>query len=192
MTKLLFLSGSIRRDSLNKKLTRCAADMARKIGGAEITYIDLADYPMPFYNGDDEAATGLPENAKKLKQLFIQHDGVFISSPEYNSSIPALLKNAIDWISRPEKTDPYYLVAFVDKVIAICSASPGELGGMRGLAALRIMFTNIYSIVVPKQLGVKHADKAFDANGNLNDPGQQQALHSVISQFITVATKLKK
>jgi chromate reductase len=191
MTKLLFLSGSIRKDSLNKKLAKNAVELAKKIGGAEITYIDLADFDMPIYNGDLEDASGLPENAKKLKNLFIEHDGFFIASPEYNSSISGLLKNSLDWISRPEKSDSGSLVAFTGKVAAISAASIGGLGGIRGLVHLRSMLTNIFTIVVPQQLTIPAATNEFDAEGKLSEK-HQKALHAVVEQFIMVATKLKK
>ncbi|MEN8837050.1 MAG: NAD(P)H-dependent oxidoreductase [Celeribacter marinus] len=100
MTKLLMFAGSARKASTNKQLAALAARTAKE-AGAEVTLIDLADFDMPIYNGNIEADTGLPENAKRLKQLFVEHDGFFIASPEYNSSISAVLKNALDWISRP-------------------------------------------------------------------------------------------
>lgn len=191
MTKLLFLSGSIRKDSLNKKLAQNAAAIAKKIGGAEITLIDLADFDMPIYNGDLEDASGLPEQAKRLKKLFIEHDGFFIASPEYNSSISALLKNSLDWISRKEPSDSAGLLAFSGKVAAISAASTGGLGGIRGLVHLRMMLTNIFTIVVPQQLTIPAADKEFDAEGNLSEK-YQKSLHNVVAELITTASKLKK
>jgi chromate reductase len=191
MTKLLFLSGSIRKDSLNKKLAKNAVEIANKIGRAEITYIDLSDFGMPIYNGDLEAESGLPENAKKLKKLFIESDGFFIASPEYNSSFTPLLKNSLDWISRPEKTDLGSLPAFTGKVAAISAASIGGLGGIRGLVQLRAMLTNIFTIVVPQQLTIPTATNEFDADGKLSEK-HLKSLHNVVEQFITVATKLKK
>src|SRR6185295_2879266 len=98
--KILAFAGSMRKDSFNKKLIRVAAEGARS-AGAEVTLIDLKDFPLPVYDGDLEAAEGLPAGAKKLKELFLQNQGLLIASPEYNSSIPGTLKNAIDWVSRP-------------------------------------------------------------------------------------------
>ena len=98
--RILAFAGSLRAESFNKKLARVAAEALRKAGG-EVTLIDLRDYPLPLYDGDLEAASGLPENGRKLKSLFLEHQGLLISSPEYNSSIPAVLKNTIDWVSRP-------------------------------------------------------------------------------------------
>jgi NAD(P)H-dependent FMN reductase len=191
MTKLLFLSGSSRKDSLNKKLTNNAVAIAKKIGSANITHIDLADFPMPIYNGDIEDESGLPEHAKRLKKLFIEHDGFFIASPEYNSSISPLLKNSLDWISRKETSDESGLIAFTGKVAAISAASIGGLGGIRGLVHLRMMLTNIFTVVVPQQLTIPTAQNEFDADGNLSEK-YQKSLHNVVAEFITTATKLKK
>src|ERR1700690_2177036 len=98
--KILAFAGSTRKESFNKKLVKVAADAARA-AGAEVTYLDLKDIPMPLYDGDLETEQGLPENAKKFKAMLLAHDGLLISAPEYNSSISGVLKNAIDWASRP-------------------------------------------------------------------------------------------
>ncbi|MCE9518722.1 MAG: NAD(P)H-dependent oxidoreductase, partial [Verrucomicrobia bacterium] len=129
--KILAFAGSTRAGSFNKKLIRIAADAARA-AGAEVTLIDLRDYPLPLFDGDLEDENGLPENAKKLKALMRESDGFLISSPEYNSSITAVLKNAIDWASRQETDDEPSLVAFRGKAAVLMSASPGALGGLRG------------------------------------------------------------
>lgn len=189
MVKVLFLAGSARKDSVNKKLAKQAAEQAKETG-AEVAYIDLADYDMPIYNGDLEDAEGLPENAKKLKQLFIAHDGFFISSPEYNSSISPLLKNALDWISRQEEGDAGGLVAYKDKVAALVAASPGGLGGMRGLVVLRMMLGNIGVHVVPNQFALGGAMKAFNDEGALVDVGNQSRLQVVVEQFIETTKQI--
>ena len=108
--KILAFAGSTRTESFNKKLVKIAVEGARA-AGAEVTLIDLRDFPMPLYDGDLEAASGLPENAKKVKQLMISHHGFLISAPEYNSSITAVLKNTFDWVSRPETDDEPPLVS---------------------------------------------------------------------------------
>ena len=110
MAKLIFLSGSVRKDSLNKKLVAQAYEFAKELG-TDAKLIDLNNYEMPFYDGDLEAASGLPENAKKLKKEFVECDGFFIASPEYNSSFSPLLKNALDWISRPSEKGEAGLIA---------------------------------------------------------------------------------
>lgn len=153
MAKLLFFAGSARKESMNKKLAKLAADMAQE-AGAQVTHIDLKDFEMPLYDGDVEAQNGIPENAKKLKQLFVEHDGFFIASPEYNSSMPPLLKNTLDWISRPHEENEASLIAFTGKIAALGAVSPGRLGGLRGLVSLRMMLGNIGVTVVPSQVAV--------------------------------------
>src|SRR5713101_7819598 len=112
--RILAFAGSLRVESSNKKLVRAAADAVRAAGG-EVTVVDLRDFPMPLYDGDIEAASGVPENGKKLKKMFVESQGFLISSPEYNSSITGVLKNTIDWVSRPAPGEPG-LVAFTGKV----------------------------------------------------------------------------
>ena len=135
--KILAFAGSLREGSYNKKLIKTA------IQGAEVTYIDLKDYPLPIYNADIEEKEGLPANAIKIKELMWKHDGFIIASPEYNSSISAALKNLIDWASRPATKEEVYLSCFIDKVALLISASPGYLGGIRGLVHLRSILENI-------------------------------------------------
>ncbi len=166
MPKILAFSGSIRRDSWNRKLIQAAVDATRAAGG-DVTLIDLADYPLPIYNGDLEDKEGLPDNALRLKALFKEHDALLISSPEYNSSIPPLLKNTIDWVTR-EWQGESGLVPYQNKVAAIMSASPGSLGGMRMLPHLRQILNALGVLVLPGQFALAHADTAFDAeNGAL-------------------------
>lgn len=166
--KILALAGSTRTASFNKQLVRFAAEAARA-AGAEVTVVDLRDYPLPLFDGDLEDHEGLPENAKKLKALFREHDGLLIASPEYNSSITAVLKNTLDWVSRGETDDEPALVAYRGKAAALLSASPGALGGLRGLVHLRAILGNIGVIVLPDQAAVPKAHEAFDAGGRLKD-----------------------
>lgn len=182
MTKILFLAGSARKASLHKKLARYACEIANA-QGAQTTFIDLADYDMPIYNGDIEEETGLPENAKKLKKIFAQHDAFFIASPEYNSSFSPLLKNAIDWISRPHEENEPRLVAFNGKVAAISSISPGALGGLRGLVPLRMLLGNIGVLVVPTQAAINSGADAFDENGHIKNEMQKGLLTESIQQL---------
>ncbi len=163
--KILALAGSLRKESFNKKLVKIAAAGARK-AGAEVTIIDLADYPMPPYSEDLEKENGIPQKGKELKRLFIEHDGFLFSSPEYNSSISGTFKNAIDWVSRPEKGEPS-LIAYSGKTAAIMSASPGSLGGMRGLVHLRAILGNIGVLILPDQVTIPLAHEAFNPNGQL-------------------------
>lgn len=188
--KILALAGSMRKDSFNKKLIRIGAKELKK-AGAEVTLIDLNDYRLPLYHGDEEEAHGLPDKAKELKKLFIEHDGFLFSSPEYNSSVSGVFKNAIDWVSRPEKTDAYYLVAYKKKVAAIMSASPGALGGLRGLVHLRSLLENIYVFVLPDQVTVPHANEAFDDNDNLKDAAKFKKVSELAFQLTDIISKFK-
>ena len=191
MFKLLFFAGSARKDSINKKLAKIAADMAQK-AGAQVTYIDLKDFEMPLYDGDLEAQNGIPENAKKLKQLFVEHDGFFIASPEYNSSISPLLKNSLDWISRPHEENEAPLIAFKGKVAALGSVSPGGLGGLRGLVPLRMMLGNIGVTVVPSQTAISSGFQAFDDNEQLKDDNQIAMLKATIDEFVKIASRMSE
>ena len=132
----------------------------------EATLADLRDFPMPIYDGDLEAGQGLPTAAKALKELARRHDGFAIASPEYNGSFPALLKNALDWISRPEPGERP-LEVFRGKVAAILSASPGPGGGQRVLRHLRELLEMMSVTVIPGQLSLARANAAFDAAGRL-------------------------
>ncbi len=186
--KILAFSGSTRTGSLNKQLVKIAANAARN-AGAEVTYIDLRDFPLPLYDGDLEAAEGMPENARKLKQIMLEHQGLLIASPEYNSSLSGVLKNMIDWVSRPEANEPP-LVAFADKVAVIMSTSPGGLGGIRGLVHLRSILGNIRVIVLPDQYALPNAFQAFNEDGTLKDLKQQQTVEQLGSKLATVLAKL--
>src|ERR1051326_5305357 len=163
--KVLVFAGSIRGDSYNRKLALAAAAALRS-AGVETTWADLKDYPMPLYDGDVEAVQGLPPSARAFKQLLMDHDAFVIASPEYNGSFPALLKNVIDWTSRPERGEKP-LAAFRGKTAAILSTSPGSGGGQRGLRHLRELLEMIGVTVLPSQLAIPRAFEAFDAAGEL-------------------------
>jgi NAD(P)H-dependent FMN reductase len=169
MSKILAFSGSTRRESHTKKLLQAAVAATRAAGG-DITVIDLDDYTLPLYNGDLEARDGLPENAQRLKLLFKQHQALLIASPEYNSSVPPVLKNAIDWVSRDWQGESG-LVPYQNKTALILGASPGNLGGMRMLPHLRQILTALGVVVTPKQVSVVDAEHAFDDAGALHDAG---------------------
>ncbi len=190
MTKIIVFAGSSRKESTNKKLAKYGAKKL-KAAGVEATFVDLADYPMPIYNGDLEDEKGLPENAQKLKKLFIEHDGFLIASPEYNSSFSALLKNVIDWTSRATKNDATPLTAYKGKTAGIFSTSPGALGGLRGLVHLRSVLGNIGAHVVPNQAAISGIE-AFDDNGNLVNKNHINMVHSVIEQLAKTTKKLNK
>lgn len=187
--RILAFAGSLRAGSYNKKLVKIAADGAL-LAGAEVTIIDLKDYPLPLMDEDVEAQ-GTPENALKLKELMFAHQGLLISSPEYNSSISAALKNAIDWISRPIPGKPR-LACYIDKVACIMGASTGYLGGLRGLVHLRAILGNINVLVLPDQITLSNAHEAFNAEGKLFDVVKQAAVEDLGKKLTTVLTKLQQ
>jgi len=187
--KVLAFAGSLRRDSYNKKLVAAAANGARA-AGAEVTILDLASLPMPLFDEDLEARDGVHPNAMKLKDLMKSHDGFLISSPEYNSSVSAALKNAIDWASRPVPGEPP-LGAFAGKVAGLMAASPGMLGGLRGLVHLRAILGNIQVLVVPDQFALNQADQAFDDSGAMKDEKKRQIVEGIGRKVVQVAAKLK-
>ena len=187
--RILAFGGSLRRQSWNQKLANIAAEGARSTG-AEVTVICLRDYPLPLFDEDLEAEHGLPENAKKLKALFRDHHGLIIASPEYNSSISAALKNAIDWISRSESKDEPALSALTGKTAVICATSPGALGGLRGLVHLRAILGNIGITVLPDQQAIGSAYSAFSDTGRLSDIKQQQRIEALGATLANHLTKL--
>lgn len=186
--RILAFSGSLRVNSYNTRLVKLAVEGARKTG-AEVTFIELRDYPLPVFDEDLEAV-GTPENALRLKELMLEHDGLMIASPEYNSSITAALKNAIDWISRPIPGKPR-LACYINKVAAIMSASTGALGGLRGLVHVRAILSNINVLVIPEQISIPNADKAFTSEGSLIDPKQQAGVEGVAHALSSLLQKLK-
>ncbi|MCH8824872.1 MAG: NAD(P)H-dependent oxidoreductase [Planctomycetes bacterium] len=188
--RILAFAGSLRKNSFNKRLVRVAGDGASK-AGADVTVIDLAMYPLPVFDEDFEKAEGLPDNAIKLKAILKQHDGFLIACPEYNSSITAALKNAIDWASRPVP-DEQPLECFKGKVAAIMSASPGGLGGLRGLVHVRAILSNIGVLVLPDQRAISQAHEAFNDDGTLKDPKQQDAIEQIGAKLCQTVASLNK
>ena len=187
--RILAFGGALRRDSFNQKLAAIAAAGARD-AGAEVTLIALRDFPMPVYDGDLEDASGLPEAAKKLKALFREHHGLLIAAPEYNSSISGALKNAIDWVSRQETDDEPSLSALSGKSAVLMSASPGGLGGLRGLVTVRSILGNIGITVLPDQIAVSKAYEAFNDDGSLKDAKQQAGIKGLGAKLAKHLTKI--
>jgi len=187
--RILAFGGSLRRDSFNQKLAAAAAAGARE-AGAEVTLIALRDFPLPVFDQDLEDAEGMPAAAKALKQLFREHDGLLIAAPEYNSSLTAALKNAFDWVSRAETDDEPPLVAFTGKTAALCAASPGALGGLRGLVHVRAILGNIGVTVLPDQVAVSKAHEAFAADGTLSDAKQAARVQKLGAQLARHLTKM--
>jgi len=175
--RVLAFAGSTRTDSFNVKLVNIAAEGARE-AEAEVTVLNLKDFPMPLFNQDLETAEGPPEQATRLKGIMLAHEGLLIASPEYNSSISPLLKNTIDWVSRPADGEPM-LAVYRDKVAAVMSASPGGLGGLRSLVHLRSILSNMGVLVIPDQVAVTQAHSAFDDHGNLLDAKRQTSVQGL-------------
>lgn len=186
--RILAFAGSARADSLNKRLVLAASRDARE-AGAEVTLVDLNDFPMPMYHGDLEARDGIPVSARSLRTLFRDHHGFLIASPENNASIPALLKNSIDWISRPDGGQNG-LVPFQGKVAALLSASPGALGGLRGLMHLRAVLQALGVLTIYEQFALPRAHEAFDAEGRLADPKQRTSLLGVTARLVEVTRRM--
>lgn len=189
MAKILAFAGSTRSASVNQKLLDVAIAVARN-QGAEVTDLRLAEYPLPLFDQDLEEREGQPENAAKLKELFKSHDAILVACPEYNSSITPLLKNTIDWLSRPADGEPM-LAAFAGKTAGLLSASPGGFGGLRGLRHVREILSNISVLVTPKQFALSKAHEAFTESGDaLVDERQQTQLEACVEQLVTTASKL--
>ena len=188
--KILVIPGSVRNRSHNARLAALAAKELT-LADADVSRISLSDYAMPLYDADRDEVSGAPSNAMKLKTMMAAHQGIFIVSPEYNASIPPLLKNAIDWVSRVrERGEPPY-AAFHGRVFALASASSELLGGARGLIALRqVLELGCGAMVIPEQLTVPNAENAFDDLDNLKDERQATALKSVARRLVELAQQL--
>ena len=167
-TKVLAFSGSTRKDSYNNRLVIEAAELARQMG-ATVTIINLKDYPMPFYDGDIEEKEGMPKNAKRLRDLMINNDAIIIASPEYNHSVPAVLKNALDWASRSE-SGTASKEAFKGKKFALMSTSPGKKGGINGLRHLSEIIQDCGGTVISKQVSVPSSIQYFSEKERGENP----------------------
>jgi chromate reductase, NAD(P)H dehydrogenase (quinone) len=186
---LLFFAGSTREGSFNKKLALLARHIA-EANGIEAVFVNLKDYPMPLYNGDLEAAEGPPERARAFKALLGEYQGVFIASPEYNSSVTPLLKNTLDWVTRVRAKGETGLEVYKSRVFAISGASPGYYGAMRSLLTLRqILEVGIGATVIPQQLALPRASDAFDEDGSLKDKAQQEMLKTVVEALAIAARR---
>jgi len=183
MVKILAFAGSNREGSFNRKLVRIAAAGARE-AGAEVTVVELADYPMPLFDEDLEAREGMPTAAREFKKLLIAHDGFLIASPEYNGLFSPLLKNALDWASRAESAEEPPYAAYQGKVAALMAASPGALGGIRGLVHLRMLLGNLQVLVLPGQQTLGQAFKAFDEQGSLLEERKRSAISGLGAELV--------
>ena len=189
--RILAFAGSTRRDSFNDRLVRIA-EAGAVDAGAAVTHVNLRDYRLPLFDADAESVDGKPDSAKALKQLMIDHDGFLISAPEYNSSITGVLKNAIDWVSRPDDGDESPLVAFRGKVVTLMSASPGALGGLRGLVHVRSILDSLGCLVLPEQVAIPKAHAAFTEDGALIETRQHDRIVGLGRTLAETAAKLMR
>jgi NAD(P)H-dependent FMN reductase len=187
--KILIIPGSLRSGSHNAKLAMTAADAFVR-ADAEVTRISLADFPLPIYDGDLQARSGVPINAVNLKRMIGAHHCVLIVTPEYNSSVPALVKNTIDWISRVQDPHEARGQIFREKPFAIAAASQNRLGGTRALAALRLILSACHATVVPNQLALSFADEAYDDMDRLKNQADIDALKGLVRQLIEVSQRM--
>ncbi len=187
--RLLAFAGSLRAGSFNRKLIRVLAAGA-EAAGAEVDVVELRELPFPVYDGDLET-TDFPENVHTLQGRLAQADGLLIATPEYNGSVPGVLKNALDWLSRPQRDGRPGTALFTGKPAGIVSASPGALGGLRSLIALRDVLGKFGLWVAPAQVAVGGADKAFTAEGDLADAARRAQVHAVGAAVARVAAAFK-
>jgi NAD(P)H-dependent FMN reductase len=185
--KILVLPGSLRTGSHNVRLAALATKELTLLD-ADVTRISLVDYPLPLYDADLDARSGQPANAVKLKQMIAAHHGIFIASPEYSASVTPLLKNALDWVSRVrERGDPTY-AAYKGRVFAIASASTGAAGGLRSLMALRqILELGCGALVIPEQVAIPDAERAFDDMDNLVAARLANLLRAELARLVDMA-----
>jgi NAD(P)H-dependent FMN reductase len=187
--KILVIPGSLRSGSLNARL---AAVIAHELvlSGAEVTRISLSDFPLPIYDGDLQAKSGVPKHAVNLKRMIGAHHGVLIVTPEYNSSVPALVKNTIDWVSRVQDAGETRGQVFRERAFAIAAASGGRLGGTRALAALRLILSACHATVIPNQLALSFAEQAYDEMDRLKLSADIEALKALVRQLIDVSQRM--
>jgi len=184
--KILVIPGSLRTGSHNVRLAAAAAyEFAQ--AGVDVTRISLGDFPLPIYDGDLQAKSGVPKNAVNLKRMIGAHHGVLFVTPEYNSSVPALVKNTIDWITRVQDPQESRGQVFRERPFAIAAASEGRLGGTRALAALRLILSACHAIVIPNQLALSFANQAYDDMDRLKNPADIEALRALVRQLIDVS-----
>ena len=187
--KILIIPGSLRTGSHNVKLAAAFA-YAFAQAGVEVTRISLADFPLPLYDADLQAKSGVPKNAVNLKRMIGSHHGVLIVTPEYNSSVPPLVKNTIDWLSRVQDPHEARGQVFRDRPFALAAASTSRLGGMRALAALRLILSACHATVIGNQLALSFADEAYDDMDRLKLPGDVEALQDLVRQLINVSQRM--
>lgn len=186
--KVLVFAGSARSGSLNKRFAQLAANRIDALGG-EATFIDLKDYPCPLFDEDIEAQ-GMPENVVKLRKILAEHEGLVIASPEYNGFITPLLKNTLDWLSRPDDNTPG-LALFAGNPAGLLGASPGGLGGIRAMAGVQQLMHNLNLVVTAPAMSLPGAGNAFDDNGALKESAQAQQLDALCQRVIEAINALR-
>jgi chromate reductase, NAD(P)H dehydrogenase (quinone) len=184
--KILVIPGSLRSGSLNAKLAAAAAYELVQ-ADAEVTRISLGDFPLPIYDGDLQNKSGVPKNAINLKRMIGAHHGVLIVTPEYNSSVPPLVKNTIDWVTRVQDPHETRGQVFRERAFAIAAASESRLGGTRALAALRLILSACHATIIPNQLALSFAGEAYDDMDRLKQPADLEALRAMVRQLIDVS-----
>jgi chromate reductase len=187
--KILVIPGSLRTGSHNARLTAAAAYQFAQ-AGAEVTRISLGDFPLPIYDGDLQTKSGVPKNAINLKRMIGAHHGVLFVTPEYNSSVPPLVKNTIDWVTRVQDAQETRGQVFRDRVFAIAAASESRLGGTRALAALRLILSACHATVIPNQLALSFAGEAYDDMDSLKHPADIEALNALVRQLIDASQRM--
>src|SRR5260221_13696784 len=175
--KILVIPGWLRSGSHNAKLAAAASYQLAQTG-AEVTRISLADFPLPIYDRDLQTKSGVPKSAINLKRMIGAHHGVLIVTPEYNSSVPALVKNTIDWVSRVQDAQEVRGQVFRERAFAIAAASESRLGGTRALAALRLILSACHATVIPNQIALSFAAEAYDDMDRLRHPADIEALNA--------------
>lgn len=191
--RLLVLCGSARTGSLNRKLAAVAGEVARR-AGAVVTELDLRALALPVYDGDIEAASGVPAGAQALLDAILACDAMLVVAPEYNGFPTPLLINAFDWLSRivAQPPRPSGLAATANKPVALLAASPGPLGGLRAMNYLRQYLQMAFAaIVVPQQFALGRANEAFDEGGALKDAKAAQAVANVVLALDRLARALR-
>jgi len=187
--KILVIPGSLRTGSLNARLAAAAAYQFAQTG-VEVTRVSLADFPLPIYDGDLQTKSGVPKNAINLKRMMSAHHGVLIVTPEYNSSVPPLVKNTIDWVTRVQDAHETRGQVFRGRAFAIAAASESRLGGTRSLAALRLILTACHATVIPNQFALSFASEAYDDMDRLKHPADIEALNALVRQLIDVSQRM--
>lgn len=192
--KILVFAGSIRSGAYSGRTADCA-QKELALQGADVTRISLADYPLPLMNEDLEAEEGIPANAVALARLFVAHDAILIATPEYNGSIPPLLKNTIDWVSRVHSDGGRPLRPYPGRLVALCSSSNGHFAGIRSANHLRAVLAHIQMEVIAPQVSVPHGGDAFDENGDFREErlraGMERLCRTLIERATLMSTRVE-